>query len=483
MNKLTICKNLFEDWNSSGVVYCHWKGTANIEKGFTGASDMDIFVDPKDNEKAASFLEKNNFIRFYTQWGLRYPFIQDWLGLDEETGTMVHVHYHNRMIVGHTGVMEYRYPWENDVLATRVYDESAGIYVINPEYELFTFYTRLGLEFPNKKLKRIGKGKYEFNEEAQSELSYLSTIVDTPKLMELIRRYYAEDSDQFYTFLSSPKLEDGTLKRYSRLTKRHVPHDGIEIFNKLKSFFCKACMMFYLPRQKSIFTKKIPYSKRGLTIAFVGQDGSGKSTVTRDIKKWLSWKIENRLYYMGVGEQYQPLEQKLQNRIKNNRTGFVVKLLRSWLPFKIMLKRSKDSVKYIGEATKYSKRGGIAIYDRYPQNDVQGINDGPKIRSGLLPLVSNPVLRTVANWYANREEKNVKKATQTAPDLVIQLVLSVDETLRRKPGENVEAVQKKHEIVKSLHYGSNKEYQIDASQPYDIELTQIKKIIWDNIPR
>src|SRR5699024_11485502 len=46
----------------------------------------------------------------------------------------------------------------------------------------------------------------------------------------------------------------------------------------------------------------------GKLICFVGVDGSGKSTLTHDINKWLiKGKVENKKDYMGTGDGNKPL--------------------------------------------------------------------------------------------------------------------------------------------------------------------------------
>ena len=44
------------------------------------------------------------------------------------------------------------------------------------------------------------------------------------------------------------------------------------------------------------------YINRGLSIAFVGIDGSGKSTVSSYIEKWLSDEFDTKKFYAGSGD-------------------------------------------------------------------------------------------------------------------------------------------------------------------------------------
>ncbi|MCV4821040.1 hypothetical protein OFM15_33690, partial [Escherichia coli] len=55
---------------------------------------------------------------------------------------------------------------------------------------------------------------------------------------------------------------------------------------------------------------------QGLVIAFVGSDGAGKSTVTREIRKWLRYKLDVHGYYMGSGQGSTRLLDKLRHAFK-----------------------------------------------------------------------------------------------------------------------------------------------------------------------
>src|SRR5699024_5811741 len=46
----------------------------------------------------------------------------------------------------------------------------------------------------------------------------------------------------------------------------------------------------------------------GKIVCFIGVDGSGKSTLTKDLNKWLmKGKVENTKVYMGSGDGEKPL--------------------------------------------------------------------------------------------------------------------------------------------------------------------------------
>ena len=60
-------------------------------------------------------------------------------------------------------------------------------------------------------------------------------------------------------------------------------------------------------------------------------------------------------------------------------------------------------------------------------------------------------------------------------------MLSPEESVRRKPENDIQVIQAKHEVIKSLHFEGAKVYEVDAEHDYSEELRNIKSIIWSNL--
>lgn len=102
----------------------------------------------------------------------------------------------------------------------------------------------------------------------------------------------------------------------------------------------------------------------------------------------------------------------------------------------------KRTIKTLARADAYRKKGAIAIFDRYPQMEYAGINDGPKIRSYIDRFSIPKPIKRYFNRLADKEENNLKKALAIQPDVVIKLLLDPEESIRRKPEESLEVVKK-----------------------------------------
>ena len=79
------------------------------------------------------------------------------------------------------------------------------------------------------------------------------------------------------------------------------------------------------------------------------------------------------------------------------------------------------------------------------------------------------------------EERAISKAQKYQPDIVFKLLLPAEESIRRKPDHTIEEVRPKAEITQKLIFEHSVVYDIDATQPYDDEILEIKRLIWKAI--
>ena len=477
-------KQLFAVWNEK-VSYCHWKGNDHLQEGLDGDTDLDVLLSKEDKEEGIAVLKEIGFRKFRSQFGSRYPDVEDWIGFDEATGRLIHLHLHFSLMTGHTGLKEYRLPWTEESLELRQQDAETGVYIMNPNLELISLYTRLVLKARHRYIAAARLDKYRVNKHFTREIDYIKQRVDWNDVSHIASKYYGKDAPEFVALAQGEGLSSREFLRLRAIVGRAMKpccrYHGIGLV--VRRWYYLMAVPFRIKQRNRYgrmnIIRKVANPQRGLTIAFLGQDGAGKSTVTKDIKKWLTWKIDAEQFYLGSGEHFMPWERKLQQRLHGS-SNIVAKALRAWLPFSLLTKLARRVRRDITKANIYAAKGGIALFDRYPQTAYPGINDGPKIRSTLLPMVPKP-LQGVAKWFVGKEERNLAKAVETEPDVVFKLMLSPEESMRRKPFEDEAGVRRKHDIIKSLRFEKSQVYDIDATQEYQAELTEIKNIIWQHI--
>lgn len=124
-------------------------------------------------------------------------------------------------------------------------------------------------------------------------------------------------------------------------------------------------------------------------------------------------------------------------------------------------------IRLLEAGKKLMNGGSIVVLDRYPQDQFLGIFDGPKLQSG-----------ESFSWAAKHEAALYLRVKDLNPDLVIKLRIDPRLALHRKPDHEVSVIEQKCKIVDALQFPRCSVVEIDAGQPLDEVLLDVKKAIW-----
>lgn len=492
---LGICYQLFSLWETNNVHYCHWKSNEHLMEGLVGDTDLDVFVCASDKQLAESLLSQCGYLECQPQKGHRYPNVFEWIGFDSKTGKLVHVHLHYQIITGTKFCKEYVFPVDDIIIATRIKDDTTGVYIADPNLEIIILHSRIALKARNKR-------NIHLDDNNDKEVRYLRERIESEKVLSYCRQLIPNNGEELYNYIITGNISvacwyriyqivEQWLRPYRKYSKSRVFFQ-FNYFDKRNYFVIKLNSRF-----NSLYINQKVFKKRQLSICFLGQDGSGKSTVTKELCKWLNWKIEARRFYLGSGDHYNGLlkriikkTQKVSNNVNkpskqdneiqiNQKTTKKKKNLKNFFSAFLVaynyLTVARRAYREVLKAEKYRQRGGIPLYDRFPQVQFKGVYDGPKIeysfeKSGL----DYRIIRRMAV----KEENYLLRIQQFQPQLVFKLILSPQESIRRKPFEDLEAVTRKHEITKQIKFDKAIVYTIDATQDYQQEILSIKNEIW-----
>ncbi len=481
---LEISQLLFSNWNDRKLNYCHWKSNEHLLPGLLGDTDLDVLLSESDKAKGEDALKQLDFLQCKSQYGSRYPGVDDWIGFDKNTGKLIHLHLHYHIITGHKGLKEYNLPWTHEVLTTRIKDAETGVYIANPNYEIVTLYTRIALKISLSDLCKRCIGKYHIDKSFLVEIKYLKDRINWDEVQDIVKQYYDNNASTVISIMKKEVLTTKDIFVIRRIAEKVFRKDSrYKYTNRLLECYYKYALkirkFLRLKLHHFIITRKVPKSGKGLRVAFLGQDGAGKTTVTTEINKWWSWKMDVQLVYLGSGENYHSWRKVLLKKLPN---AYGFRLIRAWLQFSKFKRLSKDVLRTIEKGDEYSNNGGLVIYDRYPQIQFEGISDGPKIRTMFLNKV--PIfMRRFFVYFAHSEEKNLKRSVEHNPDIVFKLLIPPEESVRRKPENTLEAMVIKHNVIKSLQFNHSDVYVIDATMPLEEEILTIKRIIWEHIQK
>jgi thymidylate kinase len=204
--------------------------------------------------------------------------------------------------------------------------------------------------------------------------------------------------------------------------------------------------------------------------AVVGCDGTGKSTLTHDLRDSLRSKGPAERLYLGlvsgeVGDKIKDLPfigVRLENNLHNkaNRALDMEKKLPGTGTALIMYALSLWRASLVLRMIRMSKRRVRVITDRYPQMEIPGFHyDGP----GL-------TVNRTGNWLvrklAEQEHGLYQWMARQQPALVIRLNIDAAAAHARKPDHPLAELTDKISVMRQLQFNGARVCEIDATGPY-----------------
>jgi thymidylate kinase len=217
----------------------------------------------------------------------------------------------------------------------------------------------------------------------------------------------------------------------------------------------------------------------GMLVAVIGSDGSGKSTLSRDLYQRLESEMDAAHLYFGSGDGPSSLLRRPMKAAKDRFLGSKESTRGPagdgqrpggpWIPAARVvwaLALAAEKQRKLRAALRARDAGAVVVCDRYPQVQFPGQNDGPLLwrwsRSGSW------LLRRLAAWEARPYEL----AARSSPDLVLRLDVDTDTASSRRPRLGREYLEERIALIRSLHFYGSSVAEIDARLPYPVVLLQ-----------
>jgi hypothetical protein len=497
---LGMVTDLFEQLNTHGIEYCHWKSNPGLPQSLAGLTDLDLLISRDGAGRFRTLLFQNNFKGVVSHPSLQYPAVEDYLGFDATTGTMVHLHVHYRMILGEQHVKNYCLPLEKAFL-TNV-EMQHGVKVPTPALEISVLVLRALIKCRNRDLLKELLGErpgraistgIRFEIEDLLEKISLDDIAATLrqnidfvpiKLVLGVLGVLQEPNGAAWALYKLRREARRTLapyRRYGPLRARLVYYRGL--LTRERPF-------------RVVFKKLFPwrgFKKRpasgGLSLAFVGPDGSGKSTILEQLQPWLARRFNVCTYYGGSARpsfrtRWFRSASKLFKRIHRNCTrifGDRILLFRVTRASKFLF----DCLRFIAEGrdrygrykagTRKAGQGWIVLYDRYPLPAIRigdRYVDGPRIAS-----MCGDSAGRVARLLSRIEESIYKQIRP--PEHVFVLRVSLKQAYRRKPDHRPEALELKCSAFDNFKPDEFAHSDVNTEHGFERTMLEVKTIIWN----
>lgn len=498
---------LFDELEKREIRYCNWKSNNELEKSLHGDIDIELLCDRDNVAKMESALAECGYKRFPDVSCTDFPGITNYIGYDEDSGKLVHIHLHYELTLGTPYLKEYVTPWASYVLDNRIKDNETGVWITDPNIEMVLLLVRYALKI--RRWNVLSRHSY-FNSflteyhwlrektEIEAVTHACSDLFSSRTSSHVQKMVESEPTiSQFHKLrtIVQPQLHPYSTRRKNTSSALAFFRKGIRGFGKLNESIL----------HQPIATRRT-LSPTGIEIAFIGIDGSGKSTYVQEISEWISWKADIYPVYFGSGDgrssllryplkklnqlrsrlnhkrrsnererctkadsQFNTPQTDLQDDEKSGRIGIAKTL---WA-----LTLAREKKKKRRQSKRARNKGLIVIMDRYPQAQVPGHNDGPLLQRW------NKSESRILQWLSKWEKSVYEQLHETPPDIIIKLQTSPNTAKQRKPETPLQELKKKANTIEQIEYSDQEctTVVVDTERDMDTVIRDIKNIIWENL--
>ena len=486
---MSLVMEVLRRFDERGVTYCHWKSNDHLAAALASDTDLDLLVDPAGIDDAYAVFAELSCRRGRVANARNDIGLEDFLGVDDESSRMVHFHVHYRLPGGERHNKRFRLPWERVVLDTRVRDATTEVWVTAPAVEAVILLTRYALKLRGRDMIRGLSGP-------GSELAFLMARTDRDEVLAVGERLLggrgrdalAACIDREPGTAELYRLRRAVLRVLSSQTSSRGPAAFSRRMNREAAWAMRGISRKVAPRP---VLKGRGGTGGGVIVAFVGCDGSGKSTMVAESRKFLAPKLDVYPMYLGSGDGSASLVRRPMKFVRDRVFGHardrdtIAKKARvagdhptamSGAKAVWALALASEKSRKLRRIMKARTRGMVVICDRWPQMQFPGELDGPRLTHWR---TASRIRRALAAY----ELRPYELARRFPPDIVIRLDVDVDTAASRRPGDGRDYLAHRIDLVGALQFDGSLfgPVEIDATQPPDKVLTAILRAIWSRL--
>ena len=469
---------LFKRLHSEDIQYCHWKSINRMEEVYKGLTDIDILVSISHAERFVKILSDFNAKSVLPRIWMIYPNMEDYLLYDD--GKIFHFHIHYKLMMGKKNLKEYLLPLEELYLNNRVYNKEYDTFIVPSSLDIIMLLIRKiqKTSFSMSMKLFFSSIDYKNDDEITYLLEHITKKDFYTYLNQVDKKLHAEGSlykiiDEIY--------KNNFIINYKQYKDIKNIISSYKIYNPLYNLLVPKIRKYlnYFVAFSSRNNAK-HFKKSGLSIALVGADGSGKTTVADQLIKKLRYKLSAKKYYLGCNKRSYSVISKML--VSSSYLFRIFKKLNSKNNlfanlhfFGVLIAEYAclyDRRRLYLQSLKDIANGMIVVYERFPLKDT--IDYPMNLDKNYFHIQKKMKFIEKFESYIKREYKKINLPKSTfwinAP---VELISS-----RRKMNSNtIHKVSKKYELV-SLFAHTNNLIILDAHNSVDILVKQIIKRIF-----
>jgi len=307
-NTLQVVDQLARKLDAAGIRYCHLKSSHDPGATPAGHGDLDLLVSREDSLKVSIILADSGFRQYVAPAWRLFHGVAGFIGFDETAGIIVHVRTNYRLIVGAPGIQEYRLPWEESILDSVVSSpDGSSLPVPSAEAEMLLLLvrscldSRLNNSFFRTTIDKTAIANLERNR------ARLCDRIDESKLVALNEQWLHPDIWRLVKDATFSPCDRRTILRLSKRLAESMAE--FRTYGPMESFL-RAWLKALATVFDSVTRRPLKWvrpgvpttSRSGAIICILGADGSGKSTLTSELDRWLTGQLGVLRIYMGSGD-------------------------------------------------------------------------------------------------------------------------------------------------------------------------------------
>jgi hypothetical protein len=495
----TTLRACLGDLARARVRLCAWKSNEHLLAALAGETDLDLLVDARDAATFASVVARRDFKPLVPPPTAAYPGVRHYLGFDRGSGRLYHLHAYFALVLGQRYAKNHHLPLERELL------DSArtlhGVPVPAPDVELAILVLRALL-------------KYRARDLIKDVLRVRSPGIPEPTRAEIrwLRSRGAEATGLGSDAVGTVVPFD-IVSTFLQLMETH-PRPGVDILRlkarlerSLRGFQRRSRLHASATYGRALVRRRrrrllgqrdepgMTLSGGGTTVALIGADGAGKSTVADEVARWLGWKLQTRVRYLGSKQPSYPTTWlyvgfralRRGHRTASCRLGegsaaaIPLAGLRDLALALHHVAVGLDRRRHLARARHDARAGAIVLTDRYPLGCLSDrldhrLLDGPQVEAVLGPRLSWPV-----SILASAERRLYGRFG--LPDHLVLLDVDPVVAAGRKPDHRLDVIRTKSRAAAELaglaEAAGVAVTRVDADQPLDRVLLDVKGGLWD----
>jgi thymidylate kinase len=477
---LGLVAALCAELEREGVAYCHWKSNEALDRSANGDNDLDLLVARPDSTRFLEVLHRLGFQEARLPSYRELPGVVHYYGLDVESSRLVHVHAQYQLIFGDDTTKNYRLPIEDAYLGSS--EQGPVFSVPSAEFELVVLVLRMLIKHATWDAALYARAGLSTAE--RREVDYLAERSDRAEVERILADHLPFLTPELWFQAFDSVSDGGSARSRLRVGRRLLPQ--LHAHTRRSPRADTAVRMW---RRASWGTRRYVFRRRtrkklvagGAVLAFVGGDGSGKSSAVAGLTGVLSRVFETRQVHLGKPPR-SLTTQALKGAMAVGRKAGLFSTTRlpayapgdempgmAWLVWHVLTAR--DRLREYRRARRFASNGGLVVCDRFPLPEVRLMDGsrtaGRRVRPGAGAL-ERRLVEMERRCYAQILE----------PDVVMVLRVDPAVAVARRPEDDPVFVRTRNEEIWSGDWTRGRVTVLDASRPQDEVLAEALRVAW-----